>query len=99
MIEFFNQYTTEAWLWTLASVIGVAIKAGWDLYWAGRERGEFEGYERGLQDAKRATWRALRGVTSDPDVPLGTRESSGAWRLARNLLTGDNADADPTRND
>lgn len=92
MMEFFARYSVEAWLWTLGSVIAIGVKAGWDLYWHGRAVGDREGYERGLQHAKRATWRALRGVTSDPDLPLGARESSGAWRLARGLLTGEKAD-------
>lgn len=89
MIEIVRQFGALEWGWVLGSLAFLATLAGRDLYRAGREAGDREGYERGLQDARQATWRALRGVTSDPDVPIGTREASGAWKLARGLLTGE----------
>jgi hypothetical protein len=87
MLEIVRQFGVLEWTWTLGWVAFLLVLAGRDLYRAGRERGEQEGYERGLQDARRATWRALRGVTCDPDVPVAAQEASGAWKLARGLLS------------
>jgi hypothetical protein len=89
MIEILQQFGTLEWAWTIGWLAFLLAMAGRDLYRAGRAAGDREGYERGLQDARHATWRALRGVTSDPDVPVGSREASGAWKLARGLLAGE----------
>lgn len=87
MLEILRQFGTLEWVWTLGWLAFLLTMAGRDLYRAGREAGERAGYERGLQDARRATWRALRGVTCDPDT--GSLQASGAWKLARGLLSGE----------